>query len=221
MPGCASPHDVAKSHLNELRKLNASTKTADDEAFAKDIGFNAVEDVDDAQLGPPIRIYKVHLDLLQKFQPGDKPNDLLVNTGRIIFPVTVKGQNRSSLTVMESSITMTKGWKESRVTRTGFPRLIQKIGQLKPSSSSFLLLIAPLRLFLLGDHKDGRLVLTAIEDNPHFKVTAGEEYDAAELFGRLAQDAKNVYITDQTVRRKLSGMAIPEKPSTERAPLAH
>jgi len=224
-PGCATPHEVAQTSLDDLRKLNVAATDADENAFTKDIGFNSVEEVADAQLGPPIRIYKVPLDLLQKFQPSDDPNQLLVDTGRIIFPLTVKGQSRSSFTVTESSLTLTKGWKglnwKSRVTRTGFPRLIRKIEQLKPSSSSFLVLIMPLRLFLLGDRKEGRLLLTAIEANPHFKLNEGDERDAAELFVTLAPDAKIAYETDQYINREVPGMAIPDRPNTERAPPAY
>jgi len=216
--GCASSKDAAQNHLDDVRKLNVPSKTTDDEAFVKDIGFKSIEDVDNAQLGPPLRIYKVPLDELQKFQSGDNPDHLLVNTGRVLFPVTVNEHYLSSLTVTESSITMSKGWKGARVTGTGFPRLIRKIEQLKPSSSSFLVLITPLRLSLLGDHKEGRLVLAAIEENPHFELNAGEEHDAAELFGKLAQDAKKVHQTDQSIRRKIPDMAIPESPNTEMLP---
>jgi len=223
-PGCATPQDTAQASLDDLRKLNMPTNMAttgaDESDFTKDIGFNSVEEVADAQLGSPIRIYKVPLDLLRKFQPGDDPNQLLVDTGRIIFPLTVKGQSLSTITVAESLLTL-KGWKGSRVTRTGLPRLIRKIEPLNPSSSSFLVLITPLRVFLLGDRKEGRLILIAIEEHPYFKLHVGEERDAAELFGTLAPHAMSAYETNQYIHRKIPGMAIPEKPTTERAPPAY
>lgn len=218
--GCATPHEVAQTNLDDLRKLADAPKGAEENAFSKDIGFNSVEELADAQLGSPIRIYKVPLDLLQKFQPGDDPNQLLVDTGRIMFPITVKGQSRSAFTVAEGSLTLMKGWKGSGVTRTGFSKLIRKIEQLNPSSSNFLVVIPQLRLFLLGDRKEGRLILIPVEEHPHFKLKAGEERNAAELFGTLAADAKSAHETNQYVRRKIPEMVIPEKPSTEKAPPA-
>ena len=220
MPGCATPHEVAQASLDDLRNLNVARQGADETAFAKDIGFNSTEEMADAQLGSPIRIYTVSLDLLQNFQPSNDPNQLLVDTSRIIFPMTVNGQPRSTFTVTESSLTLTKGWKGSRVTRTGFRRLIRKIEQLKPSSSSFLVSIAPL-MILLGDRKEGRLVLTAIEEYPYVGLKTGDKRDAAELFVQLAPHAKSAYENDQHMRKKIPGMAIPEKPSIERALPAH
>lgn len=201
MTGCATPHEVAQTSLDDLQKLNVPAKTAEDEAFVKDVGFDSLEDTADSQLGSPLRLYNVPLFQLQQFKQGDDPEKLLADTGRVIFPLMVKGQFRSSFTVMDSSLTLTKGWQGSRVTRTGFKRLIRKIEQLKPSSSSFIVLIAPLRLLLLGDHTAGRLVLTAIEDNPHFTLKAGEEHDAAEFFGKIASDAKYIYERDKQMRR--------------------
>ena len=169
----------------------------------------------------PFVSYKVPLDLLQKFQPGDDPNQLLMDTSLIFFPLTVNGQSRSTYMVMESSLTLTAGFKKARVTRTGFPRLIRKIAQLNPSSSSFLVLITPLRLFLIGDRKEGRLVLTAIEEHPHLKLNTGDERDAAELFMQLAPDAKIAYESNQNIRSKIPEMGIPEKPGTEKILPAH
>ena len=165
------------------------------------LGFNSLEEVADAQLGSPLHLYNVPLVQLQRFQPGDDPNNLLAYTGRVIFPLTVKGRFKSSLTVLEGSLSMWKGWKGSRVTRKGFPRLIGEIEKLKISSSSFIVSIVPLGLVLLGDHKAGRLVLTAIEENPHFKLNAGDEYDAAELFGKIAPVAKYRFESDRQMRR--------------------
>src|SRR6185295_12056644 len=105
-------------------------------------------------------------------------------------------------------------------TRTGFSKLIRKIEQLNPSSSRFLVVIPPLRLILLGDRKEGRLILIPIEEHPYFKLKAGEERNAAELFSTLVADPKRADETDQHVRRKIPEMAIPEKPSTEKAPPA-
>jgi hypothetical protein len=200
MTGCVTPQEVAQTSLDDLHKLNVPAKNADDEAFVKDIGFNSLEEVADAQLGSPLHLYNVPLVQLQQFQHGDDPNNLLADTGRVIFPLTVKGRFKSSLTVVESSLSV-KGWKGSRVTRKGFPRLIGEIEKLKTSSSSFIVSIVPLGLVFLGDHKAGRLVMTVIDENPYLELKAGDEYDAAEIFGKIVPYAKHRFESDRHIRR--------------------
>ena len=214
MMGCATPQEVAQTSLVDLHKLTVSAERADDEAFAKDIGFDSLEEVAEAQLASPLRLYTVPLDKLAKFQPCDDPNKLLEDTGSLIFPLTVKGQYRSSLIVKEKLLPNTIDWMSpiktlkamgARHTGTGFRRVMPKIGKLKPTSSSFLVSIAPLRLFLLGDRKAERLVLTAIQENRHYELNAEDERDATKLFGKIAPDAKRVYESDQKIRQLSPG----------------
>lgn len=220
-PGCQTPNEVAQASLTDLRNLNEAAKDADETAFAEDIGFNSVEEITDAQIGAPIRIYTVPLNLLQNFQPSHDPNQLLVDTGHVIFPMTVKGQFRSAFIVTESSLTLARGLKGSHLTQTGFPKLIRKIEKLKPSSSSFFVSITPLTLFLLGDRKEGRLVLIAIEDHSYLNLKAGNERDAVGLFGQLQPEAKRVFEAGQNIGLKIPEVGIPEKPGTEKPLPAH
>ncbi|MEK6761153.1 MAG: hypothetical protein AABY96_00430 [Nitrospirota bacterium] len=232
MMGCATPKEIAQNSLVDLHKLTVSAERADDEAFAKDIGFKSLEEMAEAQLASPLRLYTVPLVKLAKFQPSDDPNKLLEDTHSLIFPLTINNQFRSSLIVRESlapNITdlesFAKAYKaykamRARHTGTGFPRLMPELEKLKPTSSSFLVSIAPLRLFFLGDRKAEGLVLTAIQANPHFELNARLEYDAAELFSKIAWYAQRVYESDQKIRQKSPGDAPLERPYTERAPYA-
>ena len=217
MIGCATPQEVAQDSLADLYKHNVAEDRADEEAFVKDIGFTSPEEVADAQLGSPLPLYTIPVVQLGEFRPGDDPEKLLTYTNRIIFPLIVNGQARSSLTVRDSSffsLMKSRNWKGMRLkvknldwkgvhlTEIGFPRLMSKIEKLRPSSSSFLISVVPLRLFFLGDNKGERLVLTAIEENPYFELKAGDECDAVELLGRISPFAKRAYESARKIRQQ-------------------
>lgn len=230
MLGCSStPQDVAQHSLDNLHKPSTSAERADDEAFAKDIGFTSLEEMANAQLASPLRLYTVSLVKLASFKPGDNPNKLLEDTHSLIFPITIDKQFRSSLIVKETSLPKTLWMSPSKAiesmkarhTGTGFPRLMSKIEKLAPSSSSFLVSFAPLRLLLLGDRKAERLMLTVIEENPNYQLSAGKEYDAAELLHKLAGDAKRAYESEQLIRRTSPDEVAPKGPNAEQVPYLH
>lgn len=210
--GC-TPHSMARSELVELQKLGTSTPDPEDEAYARDIGFKDSKDLGKAQLGSPLRLYNVRLVELQQFQPGDDPKKLLHDTQRLVFPLVVEGHIVSSFTAMENTFFSAPNgemslqpWRAARVTRTGFPRLAQKLEELRSnhqlSESSSIVWIAPLRLLLLGDVSGNPLVFTVMDDNQYLHLKSGETRNAAELFEQLAPVAKDFYKKDQQFRRE-------------------
>ena len=217
-----TPNDAAQSAVDALHNLEpASPKSPldaigfikslfndpEDEEFAKELGFDSAQELADAKLGLPLRICSVDLDGLLNFQPTDDPNKLLVDTKRLIFPIFVKEQARLSITVMESEKNG-KGWQ---VVQRGSPKVIQKIQQQNPSSSSFLLMVPPFGVRFLGNRKAGQLMLTAIDESGYLnrylkekeKLKPGDELPARELFARLAPRAKDLY-ADPKIKEKLS-----------------
>ena len=209
--GC-TPRSMAQSQLVELQKLSASTANADDEAYAKDIGFKDSKDLDKAQVGSPLRVYNVRLVELQQFQRGDDPKKLLHDTQRLVFPLIVDGHIVSSFTATENKFfsapngwTTFLPWRAARVTRTGFPRLAQKLEELRSNhkfqESSSVVWVAPLRLLLLCDVTGDPLVFTVLDDNQYLHLTSGDNRHAAKLFEELAPVAKEFYEKDQQFRR--------------------
>lgn len=210
--GC-TPHSMAQSQLVELQKLNTTTPNVDDEAYAKDIGFKDSKDLEKAQVGSPLRVYNVRLIELQQFQRGDDPKKLLHDTQRLVFPLIVDGHIVSSFTATENKFFSAPNgwmtflpWRAARVTRTGFPRLAQKLEELqshhKLSESSSIVFIAPLRLLLMGDANGNPLVFTVMDDNQYLAFKSGDTRNAAELFAQLAPVAKEFYEKDQQFRRQ-------------------
>lgn len=210
--GC-TPHSVTQSQLSELQHLSTSTSTKDDEAYAKEIGFNDLKDLERAQIGAPMRLYNIQLVELQQFKKGDDPNKLLHDTQRLVFPLTVDGHIVSSITATENKFfsapngwTTFLPWRAARVTRTGFPRLAKKLEELqsshKISESSSIVWIAPLRLLLLAHVSGNPLVFTVMDDNQYLRLKSGETRNASELFEQLAPVAKEFYEKDQQFRRE-------------------
>ncbi len=69
-----------------------------DENF-RSLGFESKEEAKAAELGVPFPVVAVRLDELKRFKTGDDPLALLHPLRRAIYPITVKGQVRSGLTV--------------------------------------------------------------------------------------------------------------------------
>src|SRR5262245_22399015 len=171
--GC-TPHSVTQSELVNLQKLSTSTPNAEDEAYAKDIGFKDSKELEKAQVGSPLRVYNIRLVELLQFKEGDDPKKLLHDTQRLVFPLIVDEHIVSSFTATENKFFSAPNgfltfqpWRAARVTRTGFPRLAKKLEELKSnhklSESSSIVWIAPLRVLLLGDINGNPLVFTVMD----------------------------------------------------------
>jgi len=200
--GATDARGAAQSELDVLRQLGEkgilafvqstlrpANDAAEDEEFAKDLGFTSAEEMSHAQLGSPLRIWSVPLDRLRTFQPGDDPNNLLVDTRLVLFPVVVNGRTLSSITVQDDTESG-QGW---RVAQKGAPNLVQKIQQQSPPPSSFLVSIAPLGLRFLGDRKEGQFVLFAIYPDKRLNLEPGDERPAQKVFVDLSPIAKDAY----------------------------
>jgi hypothetical protein len=177
---------AATRALEPLRKL----VTADN---ARDMGFEDVSEVANAALGEPIRVQIVRLDALQQFAPGADPGQLLTEANRVIYPVVVRNQVKSSIIVEGSG----GQWK---FTDFGGPRLVRQVSQfrtdvterLKPAPDSLTVVhVAALNLYFLGYRVDGRLMLTPIETHAEYKLEAGSSLPADQVFTALAPFAKS------------------------------
>ena len=83
---------------------------------AKRLGFKSSEEVVQARLGIPYLVFRIQVERLKGFQVGDDPESLLIDEHRMIYPLLVQNQVRSSLTV-----THLKKEGKWRATRRGSP----------------------------------------------------------------------------------------------------
>ena len=185
-PVSADAQTAATRALETLRKL----VTADN---ARDMGFAEPGEAASATLGTPVRVQMVRLDALRQYQAGSDPASLLTEANRIIYPVMVRDQVKSSVIVEGSG----SEWKASSF---GGPHLVGQIaryrtdvtGRLNVAADSLTVVhVAALNLYFLGYRVDGRLMLTPLENHPESKLEAGSSMPADQVFVVLAPIARN------------------------------
>jgi hypothetical protein len=177
---------AATRALETLRKL----VTADN---ARDMGFAEPGEAASATLGNPVRVQMVRLDALRQYQAGADPASLLTEANRIIYPVMVRDQVKSSVIVEGSG----SEWKPSSF---GGPHLVGQLARYRTdvtgrpnvaADSLTVVHVAALNLYFLGYRMDGRLMLTPLENHPDYKLEAGSSLPADQVFAVLAPIARN------------------------------
>ncbi|MBI5352660.1 MAG: hypothetical protein HZB50_08505 [Chloroflexi bacterium] len=170
-PPSKDPQAAAEQALTVFQQLvNADNFKA--------MGFESVEEIKSAQLGQPLTVFRVPLDKLQSFSKDQNPEDLLVDVGRVIYPVTFKEQVRSSIAVEGAG-------QEWRATDYGSPNLIRALTQFTQSPTDFIVQVPAFSLYFIAQRSDSGLVLTPIIDDVRFGLKAGEAIPASVIFDIL------------------------------------
>lgn len=149
------------------------------------LGFEKIEDVDTAQVGHPFDIYAVGLKELRDFQPGHPVLPLLTKLARRLYPLTVRGEVRSSLVVTRHKIT-----NEAITTNWGLVKLVTLVTKHKKADSDFVVWIPALNFHFLGDRYDEKLMLTPLANRKLYGLTEGVPVPADVVFSLLAPQAK-------------------------------
>ena len=148
------------------------------------LGFQTPDEVKNAQLGQPLAVLRVPLDQLQSFSRGNNPETLLVDPNRVIYPVTVKDQVRSSIAVEGTD-------QQWTATDFGSPKLITMLTQFRQESSDFIVQIPAFSLYFIAHRSDNVLLLTPIVDDTRFGFKSGETLTATATFEAILPFAKN------------------------------
>jgi hypothetical protein len=177
---------AATRGLETLRRL----VTADN---ARDMGFDSPAEAASATLGDPVRVQMVRLDALRQYEAGADPGRLLTEANKVIYPVAVKDQVKSSIVIEGSG----NQWKASSF---GGPHLVRQVARykadvtarLRPAAESLTVVhVAALNVYFLGYRVDGRLMLTPLENHPNYRLEAGSSLPAEQVFAALAPIARN------------------------------
>ena len=176
-----TPQQAAEDALKTLEKLVTKDNY-------QAMGFASLDEVAKAQLGMPMPIYRVQLDQLRDYTPGESdPNALLVDVNRTLYPVTVDNEVRSSVAVEGPD----GKW---RGTDYGAPSLMKAISQYRQSDSDFVVHVGFLGLYFVGQRNEGGLLLTPLIDDSDLGFAAGKSMPADEVFRALlpvAQEYKD------------------------------
>jgi len=172
--------------------LETFAKLVDTENF-NELGFGSAEEARSATLGTPLQVFLVGLEPLRYYVPGSDPNALLRDVHHWTYPVMVKNQIRSSITVAQQD------GKWSAV-RFGDAPLSKEIGQILSKrvavppapvdDQTILVHIAFLNAYFIGQKSEGKLMLTNVTplSVPGFEKTV--TMPAEEVFEILIPIAK-------------------------------
>jgi len=176
-PGRDTPQQAAEEALKTLEKLITQENY-------EAMGFASPDEVSRAQLGLPLPVYRVQLDQLREYSPGETdPKTLLVDVKRTLYPVTVDGEVRSSVAVEGPQ----GAW---RGTDFGGPALIKALSQYRQSESDFVVHIGFVGLYFVAQQNEDGLWLTPLLDDPTLGFVAGEPLAAEEVFRALLPIAR-------------------------------
>jgi hypothetical protein len=174
---------VAERGLETLRKMV-------NERNHRSLGFESPKDVADAALGDPLRVSMVRLDQLKEYRAGADAERLLVPLDKVEFPVTVRGEARSSITVEKAAAG--GDWKASGF---GGPSQIQAVERTRadaakaagvPPAALSLVRIPAFNITFVARRAGAATALTSVYDHPAAEVKAGVPQPMAALFERLA-----------------------------------
>jgi len=182
----ADAQSAANASLATFRKLVTSDNY-------KEMGFESPGEVVNATLGDPMRVYLVKLDQLKEYKQGGDPNALLTDLNRIVYPVVVREQVRSSITVEA----IDGKWKTTTFGQGATTKQIAEAKKAVAANSQsrgaepFIVHVAALNLYFVGHRADNKLMLTPIVSVDNYKLRAGVTMPAEEVFSNLAPFARS------------------------------
>ena len=158
----------------------------------KRMGFEDPEEVRTATLGAPLQDFIVRLDKLKSYVPGGRLDELLTATDQVIYPVLVKDQVRSSITISKTG----ESWQAVSFGGPNFIKLIsgtlaENTKATRLDSSAYQVVRIPsLNLFFLGVHLNNELMFVPVTDNARLKFRAGAGMKAENVFSAILPEAK-------------------------------
>lgn len=148
------------------------------------LGFGSPDEVRQATLGEPLRIYRVQLDALRKFTGQTDPQSLLVDAKRTLFPVQVSQRVATSIFVTQAH----DGWRAGEL---GNAAVAQLVSRYRHNDSDFVVHVPALQSYFVGRRVEGQLLLTPVTDDPRTGFHAGEPIAAATVFAALQKAASD------------------------------
>ena len=171
----ASSQDAAQAGLKTMQSLVRT------ENF-QGLGFSSMDQVNNAQLGDPLKVYRVPLDTLTAYKGDANAFGLLQDAHKMIYPLTVDQQVISSLSATQKD----DGW---RATEFGNSALTRALAAHRASKDDFVVWVPALKIYFTARGEGEKLTLTTIMDDPRFDFKAGQEIPASKVFTVLQKSA--------------------------------
>ena len=173
-PPSAQPQEAASNALTLLQKLVT-------EQNYRALGFESVDEVKEAQLGQPLAVYYVGLDKLKAYREGTDVNSLLTPYAETIYPVTVQGNVRSSVTIVHKEA----GYEPASFGNADVVKALSRYRQREGAQNEFVLRILVFNMYYIARKTDNRITVVPVIDDPRIKTKAGEAIPIESLFNQL------------------------------------
>jgi len=149
------------------------------------MGFDSPDEVSRAQLGAPLAVSNIGLEQLQKYQPGADPTALLTPTSETVYPVTVDGNVKSSLTIVKKD----GGYAASAF---GNADVAKRLGRYREGAGAeaFIVRVPALNFYFIGQRTPTGLTLTPIVSDPRLRLPEGQAVPADQVLTQLVPVAK-------------------------------
>ncbi len=162
------------------------------EKNSKSLGFDNPEQLHQATLGIQIQELMIRLDELKKYEAGQDPFQLIHNTGRLTFPVLVREQTLSSITLSRKG----ENWE---VISFGGPNNIRMLNEMRAKlakeegldlSDYFEVRVPSLNVTFLARTLKERLLLTPLFRDPSYEFESGMTLPADAALMKLVPAAR-------------------------------
>jgi hypothetical protein len=170
----SQPQEAASHGIGVLQKL------VNDQNY-RTMGFDSVEEVKQAQLGQPFDVFNIGLDQLKSYRTGANANTLLSKSAETIFPVTVGGQVKSSVTIVQKE----GGYKPSSFGNAEVVKSLSRYRRGDLAANDFVVRVLAFNLYFLGRKVEDRLFLTPVVEDPRIKLRPGESVPAEIVLEEL------------------------------------
>jgi hypothetical protein len=190
LAGCSDKRAAASRDPQEAATQGRDVfESLVDEQTYEGFGFDSLKEVKDAELGRPMAVFYVPPDRLRDFYAGQDAAGLLVRSPEAIYPLSVNGQVRSSITVVQT------GEEAYRAAGFGDGLLVKRLSSYRSNDASdeFVVHVLGLHMYFLGGTGQEGFTLTPIEDDGRIELRAGHRYEADVVLQRLGQIARELY----------------------------
>ncbi len=176
---------MSQSRDPAVRALDTFRKLVNEQNY-RAMGFDSVSEVRSATIGQPLVEFYVRLDKLREYRPGGNPVSLLDGGDKVIYPVLVGQQVRSSIVLARDS----SGWAAASYGGPNATKLLYRTKAAVGGGQYFAVNVLALGLHFLGTRQQGNLVLAPLLDDQQGRWKAGAILPADRVFGPLVEDAK-------------------------------
>lgn len=177
-PPASNPTEAATSAIRTFQQaVTAQNYRA--------LGFESVDEVKTASLGPPLSQFDIGLDQLKSYKEGADANSLLSASSETIFPVTVNGQVRSSVIVSK---------REAGYVPATFGRadIVKALSRYREQPNDFAVRVPALNMYYVGRRVENRLFLVPIAEDTRTNLKPGVPLPAEDVLKQLVPIA-NAY----------------------------